>query len=146
MTDPTVPTPELDRQLAILGTGRAQAVQEFYDWLQAQGLHLCAWTEDLTESTPCPDAVTPGKHAPRFGCVDGKRARFGETTGQDGQDYGACPRCAGRGYIERPIRPRWVEDPRSPERLVADHFGIDLRKIEAERRAILDAIRQGATR
>jgi hypothetical protein len=30
-----------------------------------------------------------------------------------------------------------------PERLMAQHFGIDLDKIEAERRAILDALRAG---
>lgn len=28
-----------------------------------------------------------------------------------------------------------------PERLMADHFGIDLNKIESERRALLDALR-----
>lgn len=35
------------------------------------------------------------------------------------------------------IEPRYMLDGRSPEQLMADYFGIDLTKIEAERRAIL---------
>lgn len=43
------------------------------------------------------------------------------------------------GYSE----PRLVEANVIPEQLMADFFGIDLAKIEAERRAILDALRGG---
>jgi hypothetical protein len=70
------PTPELDKQAAIVASGEANTVQHFLDWLY------------------------------------------------DDQNLVLEP------------------DPgRSREQLMADFFGIDLRKIETERRAILDAIR-----
>lgn len=52
----------------------------------------------------------------------------------------------GQGYILA----RYVEDEElltdayiRPEQLMADYFGIDRNKIEAERRAILDELREG---
>jgi hypothetical protein len=82
------PTPELDRQIALVRTGRPGAVQEFLDWLlDEQGYVLAKYQ----------DRVEPGV------------------------------------YSEQP-----VEQHVRPEQLMADHFGIDLRKIEAERRAVLD--------
>jgi hypothetical protein len=70
------PTPELDKQAALIATGETNTVQRFLDWLfDEQNLVLE------------PD---PG---------------------------------------------------RSREQLMADFFGLDLRKIETERRAVLDAIR-----
>lgn len=83
-------TPELDkRQWEVLDTGKNVVVQDFYDWLHEQGLHICRM-EDETDG------------------------------------WGS---------------PRYMPDPRQPEQLMADFFGIDLNKIEAERRAILDHIR-----
>ena len=40
---------------------------------------------------------------------------------------------------------QYVPDPRTPEQLAADYFGIDLKRIEAERRAILGAYQTGHT-
>lgn len=39
-------TPELDRQGEIIRSGRAETVQEFYDWLHEQGYRLCKPDED----------------------------------------------------------------------------------------------------
>lgn len=82
-----VPTPELDKQKAVIDSGRSDTVQEFYDWLREErGLTLCE---------PVPDSI--------------------------------------RGYYQ----PTYIQ----PEQLMADFFGIDRDKIEAERRALLEAIR-----
>lgn len=139
----TPPTPELDKQAGIIASGRAATVQEFIDWFAAQGLQLCAWREDLAETEPCPDRVdtTPGLTPPRWGCVDGKQARYGWTRLPDGSEYGPCDRCKGRGHVDVPLPAQFMPDARSPEQLMADHFGIDLARIDAERRAILDALR-----
>ncbi len=37
-------------------------------------------------------------------------------------------------------RSRWVAQPQPMENLLAEYFGIDLKKVESERRAILEAI------
>lgn len=42
MTDLSIETPELDRQKEIIDSGRAEAVQQFLDWLWNEGLHLCS--------------------------------------------------------------------------------------------------------
>jgi hypothetical protein len=34
-------TPELDKQAEIIRSGKAALVQDFYDWLEAQDIHLC---------------------------------------------------------------------------------------------------------
>lgn len=83
---PTIATPELDHQKRITDSGEADTVENFYNWLRDQGLHLCR-LEDV-------------------------------------------------GRME----PRYMPDNRTPERLIADFFGLNLNKIEAERRAVLQAI------
>lgn len=83
----TVETTELDKQKAIIDSGKAETVQEFYDWLREEkGYQICA---------PVPESL--------------------------------------RGYYQ----PVFTQ----PEDLMAEFFGIDRDKIEAERRALLDAIR-----
>lgn len=79
-----VETPELDRQLEIVNSGKAELIQEFYDWLiDVRGYFLCQ---------PIPNSIH-GYYGPA--------------------SYGG------------------------PEQLMADFFGIDRNKIEAERREIL---------
>lgn len=83
-----IETPELDRQMAVINSGKAAVVQEFLDWLlDEQGYTLCE---------PVPESED-GHYMP---------AAYG-----------------GR------------------EQLMADHFAIDLRLIDQERRALLDALR-----
>lgn len=84
-----VDTTELDKQKAIIDSGRAGTVQEFYDWLREEkGYQICAPVE---------------------GSI--------------------------RGYYE----PIFTQ----PEDLMAEFFGIDRKKIETERRALLAALRAG---
>lgn len=91
MTRPSeVPTPELDRQAEIIGSGKAALIQEFYDWLR----DVRGW--QLAE--PVPDSL--------------------------------------HGYFQ----PVYID----PEQLMADFFGIDRDKIEAERRAILAALHEAS--
>jgi hypothetical protein len=90
-----IPTPELDKQLAIIHSGKAETVQEFYDWLTEEKGWVLA------------------RYVPEDERVD---------------DDGI--------YGEQPV-PVYIQ----PEQLMADFFGIDRNKIEAERRAILDKIR-----
>jgi len=89
-------TPELEKQAEIVRSGKAEIVQEFYDWLhEEKGWVLARWVP--TEERRSDDGI----------------------------------------YGEQPV-PVYV----SPEQLMADFFGIDRDKIEAERRAVLDAIRE----
>lgn len=79
------PTPELDKQLAIIESGKAATVQDFYDWIREKGWAICE---------PNPDSL--------------------------------------RNY--------YTQIYTQPEQLMADFFGIDRDKIEAERRALLEYI------
>jgi hypothetical protein len=85
----TPPTPELDKQSAIIKSGKAAVVQDFYDWLHNErGYQLCE---------PVPNSL---------------HGYYGLAS------YGG------------------------PEQLMADFFGIDRDKIETERRALLDMLRE----
>ena len=90
------PTPELDKQSAIIRSGKAAVVQDFYDWLHEEKKWVLA----------------------RYVPEDERR-------GNDGI------------YGEQPV-PVFI----SPEQLMADFFGIDRDKIERERRALLDMLRE----
>jgi hypothetical protein len=48
---PKVETPELDRRSEIIRSGRAAAVQEFYDWLMADR-QLCEWVDEEEQYLP----------------------------------------------------------------------------------------------
>jgi hypothetical protein len=90
-----IETPELDKQSEIIHSGKAEVVQDFYDWLHTEKKWVLA------------------RYVPEE-----------ERRGDDGI------------YGEQPVQV-FI----SPEQLMADFFGIDRDKIEAERRAILDALR-----
>lgn len=106
-------TPELDKRSEIIKDGHSQAIGEFLDWLQQQGLSLMRYRTDLTDERPCSRC--------------------------DGENR-ECPRCNGSRFIEITVS-GWTSDGRSVEQLLADYFEIDLTKIEEERRALLDHIR-----
>lgn len=86
---PELKTPELDKQLEIVKSGKAGVVQDFIDWLREEKDYV-----------------------------------LGEY-----QDW--------EGYSEQQFVPVYIQ----PEQLMADFFGIDRNKIEAERRALLDTLR-----
>jgi hypothetical protein len=92
-------TPELEKQSEIVRSGKAELIQEFYDWLhQEKGWVLARWVP--TEERHSGDGI----------------------------------------YGEQPV-PVYVQ----PEQLMADFFGIDRDKIETERRALLEAVREANT-
>lgn len=78
------PTPELDKQHAVIESGASDTLTEFYDWLGERGLIIAEWSEIWQE---------------------------------------------------------WIPVSTSGNQLFADFFGIDLDKIESERRAILEELR-----
>ena len=89
-------TPELTKQSEIINSGKAELIQEFYDWLhQEKGWVLARWVP--TEERHSGDGI----------------------------------------YGEQPV-PVYIQ----PEQLMADFFGIDRDKIEVERRALLEAVRE----
>lgn len=115
--------PEHERLAAI--SDRSQEVGAFLDWLrQDQGVHLMRW-ERMEDTLSCPN----------FNCEGGR------IMSHAGRDRGPCERCNGTGQVPA-ARETWMADGRSPEKLLADYFGIDLFKLETEKRAMLDSIRE----
>ena len=90
-----VQTPELDKQSAIIRSGKAETVQNFYDWLIEEKHWVLA----------------------RYVPAEERRSNDGI-------------------YGEQPVQV-YIQ----PEDLMAEFFGIDRNTIEAERRALLAAIR-----
>lgn len=116
MTTP-VETPELDRQHDIIESGKAPVVQEFIDWLQANGYVI---------EKVCPRVypkVVPDDPASVEHFLNAH------------QSARTCEVCGNTNYTG----PIW-----DFEKLMAEHFDIDLNKIEQERRALLDQIRSQA--
>lgn len=144
MSIKTIETPECDRQSEIIHSGRAQAVQDFYDWLAAEGYVLAKY--QFEETVHC-----PGTRRDPFdssNCEDGKVKRTvtqwqGHTRVGKVEAGETCTVCNGTGEVQHTFsNPPLMPVFESPQNLMADHFGIDLNKIETERRAILDALRE----
>lgn len=130
MSDFTMPpTPELDKQREIIHDGRAAVVQDFIDWFREQHLELMVYESRLCEQQ-CP--------GPNF-LIDCRDGRIYIGTYKEAE----CPTCGGTGWTKT-MREGYYSDGRSPQRLMADFFGIDENKIEVERRVLLDAIREAA--
>jgi len=132
-------TPELDRQSAIIESGKAEAVQDLLDWLEEQGYTICE-----TQTTRTDFCNGPGSSLGTTSCgMDGKLIR--DITGRDGKRYykgDTCPECHGTGEVTVDLtEPRYMPTFKTKQALMEDHFGIDPKKIEAERRALLAALR-----
>lgn len=117
-------TPELDKQRKAREEGHSEAIGEFLDWLRGEGYLLAK------------------SHSHDDGCLcDGPWHDLKATDADPKQRH--CPECGWPhraevcGYREGELAMagKPIND------LLADYFGIDLDKIEAERRAILDYIR-----
>lgn len=162
-------TPELDKQRAVAFTERepSHVLSEFYDWLQAEGIEFATWGEpyDVQERCPTCDDRAKGidpkslrrRHKDVLGIGRTREERRGSrwtglTVGESREyeerlrrECRPCPDCdpatPGFRYVTRIHQDRLTPLNQGPERLFARFFGIDLDKIEAERRAILEAIR-----
>lgn len=125
-------TPELDKQKEIIDSGDSQTVGDFLDWLRDdQGLRLVKHvTHEVQIPCTSPDALLLGDD-----CVSGTLRDY------RGNDKGTCPQCSGTGWLTV-TRTEDVEDPRTGLALIADYFGIDLKKIDAEREQLFESLRQ----
>lgn len=112
--------PELDRLSA--QTEQYNALMEFLDeFLPSEKISLYQWSTGLTDLRPC--------SGPRGGLMD-------LCPGPD------CPQCHGEGVYEIAVEDRDLPFSGSRQDLVYKFLGLDPKKIEAERRALLESIRQ----
>ena len=94
----------------------SQAIGEFLEWMESQGIRRMQWRTEITDWVPCVNVSLTGTHA-------------------------TCPNCSGSGMQE--IRTSgYFDDGRSITKLLAEYFHVDLDKVEQERRAMLDEIRR----
>jgi hypothetical protein len=141
-----------------------QPIGEFLDWLNSQGIHLMTYREDLTDSRPTdPDC----RKRRRLGHEENRKLPCWPTHESDigGADYydthclhwhgreyeegdsadvepGTCCFCGkGRHYEVTGLK-AWVSDPRNYEQLLADFAGVDLKKVDTERRQMLASLRE----
>lgn len=123
--------PECDRMLAVADD--SHKLGEFLDWLNAQDIHLAVWrTHEVCDWVP----MTGGR-ADRAGI---ERCEGGQLVDKEGAPVDdECGMCHGTGQVEL-VRPRLETASEPYERLLARYFGIDLQKVEEERRAILEAL------
>lgn len=147
-------TPELDRQVEIVKSGKAEVVQDFIDWLLDEQRITLAVFEERSTQRSCRAKANEKQRDPRCpmdaeaylagrGWFE-RRCSGGEIYYSDApHPYGPvmCVECRGTGYVPGDLREDWWPDYRNRERLMADFFGIDLDKIDQERRALLDALR-----
>jgi len=90
----------------------SQKIGEFLDWLQEKGYRICVWQEGITDAT---------RIASAFAIASGKADPHPDIDGEPE-----------RGFV--PINP-------DIEKLLAEYFNIDLGKVEQEKRAILENLR-----
>lgn len=119
---------------------QSQAIGEFLDWYAQQGWQRMRWAT-FTDDTPCEyevrKKVTETKWV-RVECDGGKLTRRHSYEDIWQED---CPRCGGTGLV--PVeRQDWAMDNRSLNTILAEYFNIDLAKVDRERKAILDMIRE----
>jgi len=99
---------------------RTQAVGEFLEWLQGQDIHLLTWVE---EDIPGDEMTCPT-------CTPHYSLRALESC--------SCSRCGGTHKITRMThREGWVSPAMSTQQLLAKWTGVDLVKLDQEKRAML---------
>lgn len=124
-TEPKSEYPEHDKLLRV--SSESQAIGDFLEWLgQAKGVSLMTWVEQ-DEEVDCTGWLFSG-------CKGGKN-----DTG------GRCQSCKGSGKKNRHFA-GWVPQPQPITELLADHFEIDLKAIEREKRAMLERMREANAR
>jgi hypothetical protein len=149
--------PECDRLAE--ASKQTQPIGEFLDWLQTQGVQLMVWREDLTDSRPTDPKCREREGSDRHSPLDCRPSATDETSGEyhwqahcmhwndpdreagENEKQGVCCYCRrGRHHEVTGLR-SFVHERRGTEQLLADWAGIDLKKVDAERRQMLAAIR-----
>lgn len=129
-------TPELDRQSELFKDGTIPALQEFQEWLDAQGLSLMRWEEVFEDQ----DCVKCGGLGHKLRKNDHPYA--GWSADQPAEFKIPCKKCDGGGMNSVKVSEGWVPDGRTRKKLLADHLGLDLDQIEQEQFALLAAQRE----
>lgn len=153
--------PECERMAKAAKT--TQPIGEFLDWLTSQGIQLMTYREDLSDiretdpacqvrwdsgsPAPCDQVGDMGDDAKprawwRRHCLHWQgHADVLDGGPENAAKPGHCCRCGkGRDYT---ITTRgWTHEARGFEQLLADFAGIDLKKVDAERRQMLDSLRE----
>ena len=117
-------------------SAESQSIGAFLDHMSSEkGFQLLKWVEETYEE-PCPG------YGIFYSCAGGKRVLVsGDDDDEDQITELTCKKCDGTGVVEehfkgyRPIS--------SIQDTLAEYFGIDQKKIEQEKRAMIDAIREG---
>jgi hypothetical protein len=147
--------PEHDRQALVVD--QTQAIGEFIDWLGTQGVQFMTWREDMTDSRPTdPDCRVRRAANSAIPCKPSSASDTGtadyysthclhwhdpEREAEEDREQGICCWCGKGKYYEVTGLRSWAHESRGTLQLLADWAGIDLAKIEAEKRQMLTAIR-----
>lgn len=126
---------ECERMVAV--SDESQRIGHFLDWLNDQGIHLAVWERKKNcdyESGPLMDGG-----GLKWRC-EGGTVTGHPSSNKPGEVSGPCQKCDGTGLIDR-VEPRLSPIGERYESLLARFYGIDLDKVEAERRAMLQALR-----
>lgn len=155
--------PEHDKMSEV--SEQTQAIGEFLEWLTSEGVQLMIWREDMTDTRPT-DPECPHKRRDCEGCdhhrddcapTEGDEAGFRsymfghckhwhdpEREAEGNAEQGHCCRCGKGRFYEVTGLKSWVHERRSINELLAGWAGIDLEKIEDEKRQMLARLRTAA--
>lgn len=123
--------PEHEKRSGILE--KSQAIGEFLDWIGEQGYRLQKWVVQ-DEDGPCPGTIW-------HECDGGREMRVPVDGGEPYTTANRCQKCNGTGtYIAHFEGEVGLQ--RSIESVLAEFFGIDLKVIEQERRAMIESMRE----
>lgn len=129
---------QLDKMHEFVESGESETLSAFWDWLMANGFRFTRW-EQRTERLPCSE----------IRCVDGQitvpnpNPLVGWTTENLPEEIQeTCRRCDGAGFLIKYHPEEWTMWHSGPEQLFALYAGIDLDKLEQERREILEELRR----
>lgn len=133
MTDTNEATMTECQRMAAVKT-ESQAIGEFIEWLPTVGLHIC---EKITKKD-CTATSSIFAVRDEWRCVDGRMIYTASAA-----DRGECDTCDGTGFVDR-IEPEFwpgLGAAGTIEKLLAQHFGIDLMKVDNEQRALFAQLR-----
>ena len=129
-----IETPELDRMSDV--RDHSQAIGEFLEWLRDQGVQMVRWETRRPESLCSGDALFR-----EFAELDAELRSAQSETPRPSDVHPPKCKCKGTGIVYGTERDELVSVDRSIERWLADYYDIDLDRVEAERRAILEELR-----
>jgi hypothetical protein len=128
-TEPKSDYPEHDKMLRI--ADKSQAIGDFIEWLSTEKhVQLMTWV-DMDEEVPCSGTIFRE-------CIDG----FASDSLDDQKATSVpCQHCHGKGTMNQHFE-GWLPQPATIQSLLAQHFDIDEKAIEREKRAMLERMRE----